>query len=43
MFKKFELTFKNPFKTVLYVFEMISKNEFWKSLISKLCGICDLT
>ena len=42
VFKKFKLTFKNPFKTVLYVFEMISKNGFCKPLISKLCGICDL-
>ena len=43
MFKKFESAFENPFKTVLYVSEMISKNGFCKPLISKLCGICDLT
>ena len=42
MFKKFKLTFKNPFKTVLYIFEMISKNGFCKPLISKFCGICDI-
>ena len=40
--KKFKSTFKNSFITVLYVFEMISKNGFCKPLISKLCGICDL-
>ena len=28
MFKKFESAFENPFKTVLYVFEIISKNGF---------------
>ena len=43
MFKKFESAFENPFKTVLYVFEIISKNGFWKPLISKLCSIFDLT
>ena len=33
--KKFKSTFKNSFITVLYVFEMISKNGFCKPLISK--------
>ena len=43
MFKKFESAFKTPSKRFLDVFEMISKNGFWKPLISKLCGIFDLT